>query len=60
MAVHKHQTQISEVSPLNTALVNREHKPRVCWHCQPFQLICQYKVEKNKKGIKKEGTDTIW
>ena len=61
MYVHKHQTQISEVSPLklNTAFVNREHKPRACWHLQPLQLIDQYMVGK-KKRVKKEATETIW
>ena len=50
--IHKHQTQIFEVSPFNTTLVKRAHKARTCWYRWPFHLIYWYQVkEKYKKGL---------
>ena len=50
--IHKHQTQIFEVSPFNITPVKRAHKARTCWYRRPFRLIYRYQVkEKYKKGM---------
>ena len=52
--IHKHQTQIFEVSPFNITPVKRARKARTFWYRRPFRLIYRYQVKEIIEAKKME------